>query len=155
MKPLAYQYNKFLLEETELYITKGLKKMAEDTAKTRGEEQIQNVKTFLDFSLQPECVVLASFKPVAQTSEPQQPETVQHNVSETKQLDDVSLTNIQVTAKQTEQEQPEGVLRANIEIETEQKQMVKIPLKFSQPRLQPTSEQLDGSNTSSEHAEET
>ncbi len=155
MKPLAYQYNKFLLEETELYITKGLKKMAEDTAKTRGEEQIQNVKTFLDFSLQPECVVLASFKPVAQTSEPQQPETVQHNVSETKQLDDVSLTNIQVTAKQTEQEQPEGVLRANIEIETEQQQMVKIPLKFSQPRLQPTSEQLDGSNTSSEHAEET
>ncbi len=155
MKPLAYQYNKFLLEETELYITKGLKKMAEDTARTRGEEQIQNVKTFLDFSLQPECVVLASFKPVAQTSEPQQPETVQHNVSETKQLDDVSLTNIQVTAKQTEQEQPEGVLRANIEIETEQQQMVKIPLKFSQPRLQPTSEQLDGSNTSSEHAEET
>lgn len=138
MKPLAYQYNKFLLEETELYITNGLKKMAEDTARTRGEEQIQNIKTFLDFSLQPECVVLASLKPVAQTSEPQQPETVQHNVSETKQLDDVPHTNIQVTAKQTEQEQPEGVLLANIEIAeklTEQQQMVKIPLKFSQPRL--------------------
>ncbi|KAK7126113.1 hypothetical protein R3I93_021482 [Phoxinus phoxinus] len=48
MRPLVYQYNKILLEKTDLYITKELKKLAEDKAKTRGQEQIDNVKLFLE-----------------------------------------------------------------------------------------------------------
>ncbi|XDV53853.1 hypothetical protein PO909_022263 [Leuciscus waleckii] len=47
MRPLTHQYNEILLEETDLYITKELKKLAEDKAKTRGQEQIDNVKLFL------------------------------------------------------------------------------------------------------------
>lgn len=44
MQPLTRQYNKILLEETDLYITKKLKNLAEDKAKTRGQEQIDNAK---------------------------------------------------------------------------------------------------------------
>lgn len=79
----AYQYEKFLLEETEPYITKELKKMAEEKAKTEGQEQISKVRTDLGLSPQPEHVVLGTFQLVAQASEPQHPTTVQHNVPET------------------------------------------------------------------------
>lgn len=47
MQPLAYQYNTFLLEETNHYITKEFKKMAKDKAKKRAKEQIE---AFLDVS---------------------------------------------------------------------------------------------------------
>ncbi|XP_056094966.1 calcium homeostasis modulator protein 6-like [Rhinichthys klamathensis goyatoka] len=47
MRPLAYQYNKILLEKTDLYIRKELKNLAKDKAKTRGQEQINNVQLFL------------------------------------------------------------------------------------------------------------
>lgn len=70
MQPLAYQYNKLLLEETDLYITKELKNLAEDKAKTRGQQQIHNV-SFLHLNPQP--------------SEPQQLANFQQNVAETQQ----------------------------------------------------------------------
>lgn len=70
MQPLAYQYNKFLLEETDLYITKELKNLAEVKAKTRGQQQIHN-KSFLQLNPQP--------------SEPKQLTNLQQNIAETHQ----------------------------------------------------------------------
>ncbi|XP_043106915.1 uncharacterized protein LOC122353114 [Puntigrus tetrazona] len=46
-KPLAYQYNKFLLDEANLYITEELQKLAKDNAVKRGKKQIQDLKAFL------------------------------------------------------------------------------------------------------------
>lgn len=84
MQPLAYQYNKFLLDDTDLYITKELKKLAEEKAKTRGQEQIDNVK----------CLQLAA---------------VQHNDAETQQLEGVSSrvsrSTLQAASNQANPEQ--------------------------------------------------
>lgn len=46
-RPLAYQYNKYFLEETDLYLTDELKKLAKDNAMNRGEEQMHDVRSYL------------------------------------------------------------------------------------------------------------
>lgn len=46
-RPLAYQYKKHFLEKADLYMTEELKKMAEVSAKARVQEQIRDLKSFL------------------------------------------------------------------------------------------------------------
>lgn len=85
MKPLAYQYHRFLLDETDVYITKKLKQLAKDKAKTRGQQQIKRVKTLLERCPQPDCIVFAT----AYQTQPQEQEEVLH-------------THVQVTENQTQ-----------------------------------------------------
>ncbi|TRY84257.1 hypothetical protein DNTS_008757, partial [Danionella cerebrum] len=55
-------YSSVLLEETDLYITQELKKLAEGEAKSAGKKQLCEVREYLHLSPLPDCVVLGTFE---------------------------------------------------------------------------------------------
>ncbi|TRY84256.1 hypothetical protein DNTS_008757, partial [Danionella cerebrum] len=124
--PLACQYSSVLLEETDLYITQELKKLAEGEAKSAGKKQLCEVREYLHLSPLPDCVVLGTFEFAAQTSEPQT------ELSETHKPEQLLTTNVQVIATQTQQ-QPKAVVLTNVKLTATPTQLCKLTVSPKSP----------------------